>query len=288
MQYNRKRFLQMSSAAAGAMAFSPFFSKLLPEKQDRKLKDIGLQLYTVRDVFEKDPKGVLKQLAEFGYTQLESYERKEGMFWGMTNKTFQQYIGDLGMQIISSHCDIDNDFERKAAEAAAIDMKYLIAAWEGPGKSIDDYKRMAEDFNRKGSICKQNGIGFAFHNHHFSFQKIGTEFPQDVLLNNTDPSLVDFEMDIYWVVATGQDPETWLKKYPKRFRLCHVKDRSKGTTKMEDTCDLGTGSIAYASLVRTARKNGMKYFFAEQEHYPGSTPMMSAKADAEYMKALRF
>jgi len=287
MSYTRKRFLQQTGSALGAIALSPAIRDLYEKDNPARIKKIGLQLYTVRDVFEKDPKGVLKQLAAFGYEQIESYERDKGMFWGMTNIEFKSYMDELGMTIVSCHCDIDKDFERKAAEASAIGMKYLIAAWEGPGKSIDDYKRLAENFNKKAAICKQNGIRFAFHNHSFSFLPVEGELPQDVLLANTDASLVDFEMDIYWVVAAGQDPEAWLKKYGKRFRLCHIKDRVKGSTKMEDTCDLGKGSIDYSSILKTAKKNGMEYYLAEQEHYPNSTSMQSAEANAVYMKNLK-
>lgn len=284
--YSRKDFLQLSSGALGALALSPLAADLFDNGQ-RKLKTFGLQLYTIRDIFEKDPKGAIKQIATFGYKQLEGYERGTGLFWGMKNTEFKKYVEDLGMTFVSSHCNTDNELERKAAEAAAIDMKYLVYAWEGPNKTIDDYKKLADKFNRQGEVCKQNGIRFAFHNHSFSFQKTGDEFPQDVLMQNTDPSLVDFELDMYWAYSMSEDPAKWLEKYPNRFRLCHIKDRVKGSTKLEDTCDLGTGSIDYPRILKTAMKNGMQYYIAEQEHYPNSTPLKSAEVDAEYMRRLK-
>lgn len=284
--YNRKDFLYLSGGTIGVLTLSPLITDLLDNGQ-RKLKTFGLQLYTIRDIFEKDPKGALKQIASFGYKQLEGYERATGLFWGMKNTEFKKYVEDLGMTFISSHCNTDNDLERKASEAAAIGMKYLIYAWEGPDKTIDDYKKLADKFNRQGEICKQNGIRFAFHNHSFSFKKINDEFPQDVLMQNTDPSLVDFELDMYWAVSMGEDPGKWLEKYPNRFRLCHIKDRVKGTTKLEDTCDLGTGSIDYLKVLKTAKQNGMQYYIVEQEHYPVSS-LKSAEVDAEYMGKLKF
>ncbi|HWR34001.1 MAG TPA: sugar phosphate isomerase/epimerase [Chitinophagaceae bacterium] len=287
MKHSRKEFLKLSAGVAGSIALSPAIKQLMQNDDAGKLKTFGLQLYTIRDVFEKDPKGTLQQISTLGYKQLEGYERSSGIFWGMTNLEFKKYMDDLGMRFISSHCDTDKDFKRKASEAAAIGMKYLIHAWEGPGRTIDDYKKYAEDFNRKGELCKKNGIRFAFHNHSFSFKKVADEFPQDILLNNTDASLVDFEMDIYWVAAVGQDPEAWLNKYPNRFRLCHIKDRVKGSTKLEDTCDLGTGSIDFSKILKTAKQNGMQYYIVEQEHYPNSTPLKSAEADAEYMRRLK-
>ncbi len=287
MKYNRKDFLKLSSGVAGAMALSPLLNNFSLPPDARKLKTFGLQLYSVRDVFEKDPKGTLPQIAAMGYKQIESYERAAGMFWGMTNIDFKKYMDDLGMSIISSHCEIDKNFEKKADEAAAIGMKYLIYNWPFSQQPMDEYKRKAEVFNKSGEICKKAGLGFAYHNYESSFQLVEGIFPHDVLMNETDPSLVDHQMDIYYVITAGENPETWLKKYPDRFRLCHIKDRVKGTTKKADTCDLGTGSIDFPSILKTARKNGMQYYIAEQEDYPNSTSMKSAAADAEYMRGLR-
>ena len=113
--------------------------------------------------------------------------------------------------------------------------------------------------------------------------------PQDILMQGTDPALVDFEMDIYWVVTGGGDPEAWLKKYPNRFTLCHVKDRMKGVPaeEQEASCDLGTGSINFAKVLRTATDNGMKHFIMEQERYDNSTPLKSAEVGSAFLKNLR-
>jgi sugar phosphate isomerase/epimerase len=287
MKYNRKQFLKFSGAAAGVMAFSPLLNEFFADSPG-KLKTFGIQLYTIRDVFEKDPKGALKQIAAMGYKQVEGYERAPGIFWGMTNFEFKKYMDDLGMSFISSHCEIDKGFEKKANEAAAIGMKYLIFNWPYSQQTIDEYKRKADLFNKCGETCKKAGLRFAYHNYESSFQLVDGIYPHDLLMKETDASLVDHQMDIYWVVAAGQDPEHWLKKYPNRFRLCHIKDREKGTTKREATCDLGTGSIDFPSILKTARKNGMEYYIAEQEHYPNSTPMKCAEANAEYLRKLKF
>ena len=198
-------------------------------------------------------------------------------------------MDDLGMTIVASHCNINKDFEKKAAEAAAIGMKYLICPYLGPQKSIDDFKKFAADFNQRGEICKKSGIRFAYHNHDYSFKEIGGQLPQDVMMQNTDASLVDYEMDIYWVVVAGADPEAWLKKYPNRFRACHIKDRSKTpvTDNGKNSCDLGTGSIDFAKIGKTASKNGMDYYIVEQEAYPNGSPLEAVKVGAEYMKKLK-
>ncbi|HMK26726.1 MAG TPA: sugar phosphate isomerase/epimerase [Chitinophagaceae bacterium] len=287
MNHTRKQFLQISSASLGALALSPLTKSFLLNDESPKLKTFGLQLYTIRDIFEKDPKDALKQISTFGYKQIEGYERAPGIFWGMKNTEFKKYVDGLGMNFISSHCEIDKDFEKKAGEAAAIGMKYLIYNWPYSQQPMDEYKKKAALFNKCGETCRKAGIRFAYHNYESSFQLVDGVYPHDVLMKETNSALVDHQMDIYWVITAGQDPETWFKKYPNRFKLCHIKDRVKGTTKREDTCDLGTGSIDFPRILKTAKTNGMQYYIAEQEHYPNSTPLKSAAADAEYMKKLK-
>jgi sugar phosphate isomerase/epimerase len=283
----RSEFLKISSGLALAgLASKTGLASLAPEA--KKLKQFGIQLWSVRDDLAKDPKEVLKQLASYGYKQIESFEGRQGMFWGMTNTEFKSYMDGLGMKIVASHCDITKDFEKKAADAAAIGMKYLICPWKGPQKDLEAFKKFADEFNEKGEICKKNGIRFAYHNHDYSFVNMNGELGQDIMMKNTDPKLVDFELDMYWVVAGGQDIETWLYKYPKRFRLCHVKDRKKGAANTEKDASVvvGTGEIDYVRILKTAKKQGMEYYIIEQEKWEGTTPMQAAQANANYMKTL--
>jgi TAT (twin-arginine translocation) pathway signal sequence./Xylose isomerase-like TIM barrel. len=282
--YNRRSFLKAGGALAGGILLgqSAFSST------NARIKQFGLQLYSLRDDLPKDPKGILKQVASFGYKQIESYEGNQGMFWGMSNKEFKAYMDSLGMTIISSHCNIHKDFDKKAAEAAEIGMKYLICPSIGSQKSIDDWKKVADKFNDCGEICKRNGIRFAYHNHGYTFKELDGQMPQDILMQNTDAALVDYEMDIYWVVTGGSDPVLWLNKYPNRFTLCHVKDRKKNAGNEGDaSVDLGTGSIDFSKLLKLAKSKGMKYYIVEQEAYENSTPLKSVAVDAEYMKKLK-
>lgn len=253
------------------------------------LATFGLQLYTLRDDMPKDPKGIIKQVAGFGYKELEGYEGPQGMFWDMPHMDFKKYLDDLGLSMVSSHCDTSKDFEKKAAQAAEVGMRYLLSPWIGPQKTVDDYKKFADNFNKLGEICRKNGIRFAYHNHGYTFEPIEGQMPQAILMDGTDPNLVDFEMDIYWVVTGGSDPLVWLDKYPNRFTLCHVKDRIKNADpkEQEASCDLGTGSIDFAKILRTAADRGMKHYIVEQERYDNSTPLKSAQVDAAYLAALR-
>jgi len=301
MKYDRRKFLQLGGYLAAGLAVAPIACKLINKKDDpvnndtvaveetKTLEAFGLQLYTLRQDFPKDPKGVLKQVADMGYKQVESFEGPKGMFWGMTNTEFKSYLDGLGMTIVASHCNLSQNAEKKIEEAAAIGMKYLISPWVGPQKTLDDFKKIADTFNKYGELCKKGGLRFAYHNHDYSFKMLEGQLPQDVMMQNTDAALVDYEMDIYWVVTGGQDPVEWIKKYPNRFTLCHIKDRSKNpvTDNGKNSCDLGTGSIDFSKVLKVAMDNGMKYFIVEQEFYPNGTPLEAAKTDADYMKKLK-
>jgi sugar phosphate isomerase/epimerase len=245
----------------------------------QKKNKFGIQLWTVKEALAKDPLGVLKHLSNCGYKQIESFEGANGMFWGMKNTEFKKQLGDLEMNMIASHCDINKDFERKAGEASEIGMKYLICPHIGAQKSIDDYKRFGDQFNKCGEIANKNGIRFAYHNHDYSFKAMAGGMPQDVLMNATDANLVDFEMDIYWVVAAGADPIAYLKKYPNRFKLCHVKDLIKTPTGHE-SCILGKGTIDFKNILYIGAQNGLKFHIIEQESYTGTTELDCAKENA--------
>jgi len=282
MSNSRRNFIRQSALAGLALSL-PFKNELFAMAANSK--NFGIQLWTVKDALYKDSLGVFKHLAASGYKKIESFEGTKGMFWGMKNTEFKKQLNDLGMNIVSSHCDYATNFERKCAEAAEIGMKYLICPYIGPQKSIDDFKRYAADFNKAGEIAKKNGIRFAYHNHDYSFKPVEGQLPQDVMMANTDKSLVDFEMDIYWVTAAGLDPVAYMKKHPNRFTLCHVKDYTK-IANGHESCILGKGTLDFKTILHEASTLGMKYYIVEQEAYTGTNELDAAKADAAYMKNL--
>lgn len=286
----------MAALAGSGLVLAPTLAGLTGCKStaaaagNGSVKPFGLQLYTLRDVFPNDVKGTLQQVASMGYKQVEGYEGPQGIFWGLGNTGMKAHLDSLGLTMVSTHCDINKDFERKADEAAAIGMKYLICPYLGPQKSLDDYKKAADRFNQCGDICKQRGMRFAYHNHDYSFKPLDGQMPQDVMMQNTSADTVDYEMDIYWVVTAAQDPIAWMEKYPNRFRLCHVKDRGAvpaGSQNFESV-NLGTGAVAYGNILKQAAAKGMQYFIVEQEAYAGTTPIDAARADAAYMKAYKW
>ena len=306
MKKDRRTFLQITGTLTAGTLLLPHFScnNTNSESNTEDTKDagasesvvshsgidqFGLQLYTLRDIIQDDPKTILKKVAGFGYQQIESYDHKElGIFMGMPHLEFKKYLTDLGLTPVSSHCDIYKDFETKAAQAAEIGMEYLICPHVGPQTSMYAWKKITDTFNSCGEICKKNGIRFAYHNHAYSFRAFSGMIPHDYIMANTDPELVEFEMDIYWVITGGADPVDYLTKYPNRFRLCHVKDRMKDAPESEEkaSCNLGTGIIDFPRILKVAKEQGMKYFIVEQERYDNTTPMESVQVGAAYMQDL--
>lgn len=256
-----------------------------------KLPAFGIQLYMVKEDMERDAAGTLKQLGQMGYQQIESYGGSKGMFWGLSNKAFKQMAGDYGLTLVSSHYnDEPEGFESQVEKAAEIGMKYLICPWKGPQKSIDNFKRFADEFNRNGEICRKHGMRFGYHPHDYPYKMIDGQLPIDVLLNHTDAGLVDFQMDFYYTVTEGQDPFAYIKNHPHRFKLCHMRDvlkvRLPQGSKEESACDLGQGIIDYPRLLSAALADGMKYFFVEQSRFYHETPLQSARVNVAYLKRI--
>jgi sugar phosphate isomerase/epimerase len=249
------------------------------ESKAEGLETFGIQLYSVRDVFEKDPQRTIRALANMGYRQLESYERNNDMFWGMGPKGFSQLMNELEISLLSSHCEVEKDFDRKVAQAAEAGMKYLVHNWPYAPQPMDEYLRKAELYNRCGELCRKAGIRFAYHNYSSSYQLLNGIYPQELLMERTDPSLVYHQMDIYWVWKAGQDPVYWLKKFPGRYQLAHVKDGNN-----KETTLLGRGRVPLRKIITSAKEAGMGYFLVEQEHYQGESSMEAAGRNAKWMR----
>jgi len=286
MNNSRRHFLR-NSALAGLAISMPFKNELMVMAANSK--PFGIQLWTVKQALYKDTMGVLKQLAAAGYKKVEGFEGDKGLFWGMKHTEFKKVMDDLGMNFVSSHCENTMDFERKAAQAGEIGMKYLICPHKGAQPSIDNYKKFADEFNNCGEIAKKNGLRFAYHNHDYSFIPMNGVVPQDVMMKNTDPKIVDFEMDLYWTRVAGIDPLAYMDKNPNRFKLVHVKDLVKtNTPKGHESCIIGKGTIDYKTLLPQVAKRGVQHMILEQEDYTGTNEVDAAKVDAAYVKTLNW
>lgn len=298
---NRRKFIQLSTAL-GVGAFLPL-QFCTPKKETQEIAVIpniapakgtltafGLQLYSVKENMAENAVETIKSIAKYGYKQIEGFDGGKGVFWGMKNTEFKSMTDDLGLDFIASHANTFENLEKQAAEASAIGMKYLICPYIGPQKKMDDFKKFADDFNRMGQVCKDNGLRFAYHNHGYTFLDLEGQVPQDYLLENTDPELVDFELDVYWVKTAGYDPLQYLEKYPNRFTLGHIKDKDGNIDPLEPNGStlIGTGTLDLPSILRKGMDNGMKYFIVEQERFEGTNPMEAAEKNANYMKSLIF
>lgn len=283
----RREFVKQASlATAGLMLMPKLFAA---EATTLKDLDLGIQIYTIRDAIFKDPKGELKKIAAYGYKKIEAFAYRDGKIFGMTYKEFDAYIRSLGMSITSGHYGIDqvrNNWEKAIEDAKSIDQPYMVCPYlvEGERKTIDDYKRRCEEFNKAGELCNKYGIRFGYHNHAFEYTELEGKLPIDVMMSELDPKLVSMEMDIYWVVNAGQDPIAFFNKYPGRFEQWHVKDMSKEDR--SKNADVGTGSIDFKALFALKKLSGMKHFYVEQESYPGLPMDSVGKSAANLLKML--
>lgn len=285
----RRSFLKQTGLlTAGALTLSQH--SLLAGAPAKTINPFGVQLYSVRDVIPADPKGVMTKLAQMGYKQFESYGGAKGFLWGMEPREIKSFLDGLGVTMISTHFDyrgaVSKPDELKKSIEMAHDagLKYLLCPYIGPQKTWDDWKRIAEQFNTVGEQVSKAGLKFGYHNHDYSFRPLEGKLPQEYLLANTDPKNVMFELDLCWIDVAGQDTEAHLKKYGKRYELCHIKDYRKVDGKPVQN-DLGKGAVDFKKTLRVAMDNGMKYFIVEQEEYPGEV-LVSMKNDADYMKKL--
>jgi sugar phosphate isomerase/epimerase len=313
---NRRNFLKQTGAFALGSLLIPACTT--PQGETRENNDVesstsegiqpgsgnigafGLQLYSIRDIFEQDIRGNLQKLSNMGYDEAESWPGKEGHYYGMEPREFKKLMDDVGMKLVSSHfgsgerngasvswqkATLLQNFDVLVDKAAETGQQYLTCSslHEGLRKSQDDLKFVADLFNKAGEKCRKAGMTFAYHNHDFEFKKIGDVTIYDYLLENTDPELVKYELDMYWLVRGDHDLEAYLNNHSDRFPLGHVKDMHK-----EDkarNAELGNGIINYQKILRVARDNGMKHFLVEQETYTNSS-MESMEANAEYMSRL--
>ncbi|WP_026260715.1 sugar phosphate isomerase/epimerase family protein [Spirosoma luteum] len=239
-------------------------------------KKVGLQLYTLRELMGKDPVGTLKNVADIGYKEVESFGYGDGKFFGKTPKEYAALLNDLGLSGPSGHYTtgktmpnakgtLTNGWQQAVDDAAAIGQKYMVCAYLFPEErtKLDDYKQFVDLFNKSAEVCKAAGIQFCYHNHDFEFKAIDGQMPYDVLLSGTDKDMVQLELDLYWATFAGQDPVELFKKHPGRFPLWHVKDMEKTAEKA--FAPVGTGSIDFQRIFDARETSGMTHYFVEQD-----------------------
>ena len=279
-QSSRRDFLKMSGTLAGGALLLP---GLLRVSGPGRLKNTGIQLYTVRAEMTADAKGTLQKLAHMGINEIESARSDKGNYYGLQPKEIRQICADLGMTLRSGHVHVDKDWERSLDQAAETGQQYIISAiLPSPGQTRSNYQAAADRFNSLGEQCKKAGLRFGYHNHDSEFELESGKILYDVLLERTDPALVTMELDLGWVVAAGQDPLKYFRDHPGRFALWHLKDMDM--TRRVST-EFGRGSVPIPEILRQAGQSGMTHFFLEQEEYAHSA-FESIQLDLDYLRQL--
>ena len=277
---SRRNFIQKTGIAALTAVLSPsIISSALANSADKAaVSKIGIQLFTLRDQLQKDVKGVITKLAEIGYKQVETFYGYGGpeSFWGLDAKAFKSLLNENGITTPSGHYNAtafltkggnDDVLKRQIETAATVGQKYYVIPALPPdvrkSGTLDDYKEMAAKFNHAGEICKTHGLELGYHNHNFEFENQGGTTGYDILLKETDPSMVTFELDLFWAVNSGLDPVKMFDEHPGRFKLWHVKDMDKADKSV--FTEVGTGRIDFKTIFKNAKTSGLKYIFVEQD-----------------------
>ena len=284
---DRRRFLRSSVAAAVAGLIGPaagFASGLgngFAFGARRPLDRIGLQLYTVRSLMANDVEGTLSLVAAIGYSEVE--------FAGLFDRSPRQVrktLDGLGLTAPATHLGIGvfRDGLDEAIEAGhTLGHRFLIlpSLPRSAFASTDAVRRIAEEMNGFGERCRTAGLRFGFHNHATELGQVEGEVPLRLLLEHTDPALVTFEVDLFWMVDGGGDPLAYFAAYPGRFELCHVKDR----TASGEMVDVGAGVIDFPAIFARARRAGLEHYFVE--HDDPKDPADSVATSFHYLRSLR-
>jgi sugar phosphate isomerase/epimerase len=238
---------------------------------------VGLQLYSLRAQFKKDVPGTLNEVKGWGVKYAEAYAGL-AQAANLTSAQLKEQLNARGIKLVSSHFSYEqfrDDLDGVVRESEAMGLKYAGCAWV-PHKGDFDEKACRETaavFNRAGETLAKHGIKFFYHVHGYEFQPYGDGTLLDLLMKETNPKFVHYEMDVFWIVFPGQDPVKLLEKYGSRWELMHLKDMKKGTptgsltggTDVNNDVALGAGQIDLAAVLRTAKKTGVKWYFIEDE-----------------------
>lgn len=247
------------------------------------VQNVGIQLYSVRKDMLADAPGTLKKLAAIGFKNLESAGSEKGSYYGLQPKEFKNMASGLGMKLLSGHVHIDQNWQKTVDEASESGQTYLICSvMPAEGQTVSNYKHAAEVFNKCGETAAKSNLVFGYHNHDSEFEKENGQVLYDVLLKETDPAKVKFEMDLGWLIVTGNEPATYFAKYPGRFPLWHLKDMNKAG---KHSTEFGKGDVDLKVLLAQAKASGMKNYFVEQEEYT-LTPLAAMQYDFDYLKKL--
>lgn len=256
---SRRSFLRAGSAAAAGLALSGPFSAAYGAHHAKK-QAIGVQLYTLRTLMEQDVQATLAKVGEAGYKEVE--------FAGYFDKPLSDiamWLKDSGLTAPSTHINtynLENNFDAALEAANRLGHKHMFLNWLAPeDRTVDRYKEIASLLNKNGEKARAAGVRLGHHNHEFEFDDLGGTTGFGILATETDPNLVEFELDIYWTRVAKVDPITIFKAHPGRFPCVHVKDYADGG----NMADVGDGEIDYKAIYEARNLGGIKHFFVERD-----------------------
>jgi sugar phosphate isomerase/epimerase len=289
---NRRQFVLQSAALLSTSQIDLVHSKGAPVQKYK----MGLQLFTVRDPLAYDVAGTIKKIAAIGYEDCETYgyDPEHGKYYGLQASSFKQLLADNQMITTSGHYDFTRFFDKPAdklaryvdqciAGAGALGQRYITWPWLDPAfRTHENFRLLTRKLNTIGEQVNKAGLGFAYHNHDFEFVDYGGETGYDIIMRETDPSLVKLQMDLYWVMHSSRlSPAELISRQPGRFVMWHIKDMDKVT---RDYSELGNGSIDFAVILPDASRAGLQYYYIEQGGNFAKNPMQSITDSAGYFK----
>lgn len=278
-QFPRKTMFSLAVLVISAALFTA--CEKTPEP-----KNIGIQLYSLRDAMREDVAGTIAKVGEMGYTFVEAAGYRDGKFYNMDPIEFKNLCEANGLQFLGSHTgrdlpDEENWDETMAWWEAAIEahaaagVKWIVQPWMGSVgyESLEGLQRYCDYWNTVGEMCNAKGIRFGYHNHDREFTELEGEIIFDYMLNHMDAEKVMFQLDLYWCVVGGKNPVDYFNNYPGRFELWHIKDKA----------ELGaSGTIDFASYFAQAKLSGLQYGIVEVEEY-NYDPFESVKMSFDYL-----
>lgn len=282
---SRREFLLRASAGIGAAALAPDLLSAAASRRDR-IEKIGLELYSVRNEMQKDVAGTLQRVARIGYREVEF-----AGYFDLPPERIRELLDTNGLTSPSSHTAIElqeRDFGEQARIAKVIGQEMLVVPSLNSRGFTDTaaWKAVAVRFNALGRKAHDAGLRFAFHNHAGEGSPMADGArPYDILLGETDPALVDFQMDLYWMVKSGGDPVAYFNSNPGRFRSVHVKDASAAPELAMRP--VGQGTIDWKRIFALHAKAGIRHYLVEHDN-PGPDPYVSITTSHDYLARLTF
>jgi sugar phosphate isomerase/epimerase len=267
----------------------------LPSAFAASLSSIGVQLYTVRNVIEKNPAETLQAIDEIGYREAEATSGTLDKIWPDLQKT--------KLKPVSVHIDnalFKPENQEKLAslirDVKGKGFRYAVYPYVPPASrhGADTFKELADTLNRAGAECRKAGLKLCYHNHAFEYQTFGSQFGLEIMMDALDKSAVGLELDVFWASVGGHDPVELLEKYKGRVDLMHIKDKAEGTpVQYNETVpktafkEAGKGVLDWPKILKAAQASGVKHYFVEQDQTPGN-PIDSLRTSYQYLHALKF